>query len=571
MQYAPVSLLSPLTSTEAGVFRLTEAQWEQLDMLSILRLLKVKGAKENALKELFAQPSTDIPVLEYRLDVTEDLLAYDQLVTCFSALIPDISELTESTVMRSPETDDLMKVVWRFRELEMYVNCMSALREAFSSIPEGVLRSDGLLKLRQRLSEEMQSDSFIRLEQEVSRLKPGLDRMSSVTIGINLNGQLEPVQATLLSVNEERFEDGSSMVSKMLSLMNWSSGLSTMHSHPDFIKDNSVLSKDLNGLRAIMFRDLKRVLKDVLRPFEKLLADYTRLKTEWLGPLKDELTFYLAAVGYVKRLRETGMPICRPKLLPMEHRTCRIQGLYNPALAIRMASSQGSGLNDKTSNIITNDISFDDEGRLYLLTGPNSGGKTTYAQAIGQIQALAQIGMYVPCTEAVLSVTDGIYTQFYVEELPFMESGKLGIESGGIREMFTKVTRHSLILLNETFSSTSPGESLYLMKDLVIAFRMVGVRGVITTHLHELAACAQSMNDETPGDSTIVSLVSGVVRESDWNEPGTDPTEAYHKRSYKIIPGPPQGLSYARDIAGKYGISLEQLKGLLTERNVISG
>jgi DNA mismatch repair ATPase MutS len=192
-----------------------------------------------------------------------------------------------------------------------------------------------------------------------------------------------------------------------------------------------------------------------------------------------------------------------------------------------------------------------------VLTGPNQGGKTTYTQAVGLAHVLAQAGLFVPGERARISPADSIYTHFPVEERPDMESGRLGEEAQRLNDIFTRATRYSLVLLNESLASTSPGESLYLARDIVRTLRVLGARAIYATHLHELAADCDSLNAETPGDSQIVSLVS-IVQEGG----GTgEITQTYH-----IIPGPPRGRSYARELAARYGISYEQLIEMLRAR-----
>ena len=130
-------------------------------------------------------------------------------------------------------------------------------------------------------------------------------------------------------------------------------------------------------------------------------------------------------------------------------------------------------------------------------------------------------------------------------------------------KIFKQVTRHSLVLLNESLSSTSFGESLYLAQDIVRILRRIGARAIYSTHLHELANCVEALNQSVSGDSKIVSLVSSPVDE----DSQTSLTEI--KRTYKIETRPPLGQSYAREIAGRYGIRYEQLEEVLSARGVL--
>ena len=199
-------------------------------------------------------------------------------------------------------------------------------------------------------------------------------------------------------------------------------------------------------------------------------------------------------------------------------------------------------------------MAFNENGRIHILTGPNRGGKTTHIQAVGLLHVLAQSGLNVPAESVALSPVDAIFLHFPAEEQPNMESGRLGEEAGRLREIFRRATRHSLLLLNESLASTSATESYFLARDVVSCLRMLGARALFVTHLHELAADCESINSEIAGDSRVQSLISQVEESADGL-----------RRTYQVVPAPPRGQSYAREIARQYGISFEQLQELLTE------
>jgi len=213
--------------------------------------------------------------------------------------------------------------------------------------------------------------------------------------------------------------------------------------------------------------------------------------------------------------------------------------------------------------ITRNDIVMVDGGQILILTGPNQGGKTTYIQGAGIVQILAQVGCYVPGTQACISPVDHLFTHFPLEEKLETDSGRLGEEAMRLGKIFEQVTRLSLVILNESLSSTSFSESMYLAQDVVRILRGVGARAFYSTHLHELADQVDELNRSEPGDSKIISVVSSPVDID---------TQAIRERveyTYKVEMRPPLGQSYAREIAARYGISYEQLENLLTERGVL--
>ena len=217
---------------------------------------------------------------------------------------------------------------------------------------------------------------------------------------------------------------------------------------------------------------------------------------------------------------------------------------------------------DLSKLLVNNNVSFDESGRIFILTGPNQGGKTTYTQAIGLAHLLFQAGLPIPGTSAKISPIDGILTHFPVEEKPGLEAGRFGEEARRLHLIFQRATSHSLVLLNESLASTSEGESLYLAQDIVRALSLLGVRAIFATHLHTLAEMCEQINDATQGKSRLISMVSRTV-EFEGEQTGV-------RRTYKIEAGPPMGISYARDIASQYGISLDKILETLQERAVIN-
>lgn len=125
-----------------------------------------------------------------------------------------------------------------------------------------------------------------------------------------------------------------------------------------------------------------------------------------------------------------------------------------------------------------------------------------------------------------------------------MDLGRLGEESKRFRDIFLAAGPKSLFLLNESFSTTSFEEGFYIAYDAVRALRDLGARTIYNTHMHKLARKLDELNAEGSGDSLVSSLVAEA-------EDG--------RRSYRVRVGQPVGMSYARDIAQKYGVTYEQL------------
>jgi Mismatch repair ATPase (MutS family) len=250
------------------------------------------------------------------------------------------------------------------------------------------------------------------------------------------------------------------------------------------------------------------------------------------------------------------MPMCRPQIDEIEDKTFDIKGLYNINLALNMKEN-------KASWIVKNDIDFDKEGNIFILTGPNSGGKTTYINALSQIQILAQVGMFVPATSARLSPVDNVYTHFSSEEKKDTDYGRLGEEAKRLNDIFKHATENSFIVLNESMASTSPAECLEMSKDIIYGLKLLNARAIFATHQHELAENLEEINEIYPGKGKLKSIVAGSEKQKRIT---SDSTSDFFKRTYIVKKSPPLNTSYAKDIAESFGISYDQIKNLLVKR-----
>lgn len=539
-----------------------------LGLDEIVNALNISTQYIQAIKAILLELPGEARVISYRQQILADFLNGEGVLQSFEELLPMLGNLHDSALTSGTGTV-LQQTLGRLAELNTYVKCVKKLRAGLAAA-DSDLHSQGLCALRDLLEHVEADETFQSLAQELPELLSRLNSVPSITIGINLDNELFPVGATLLAVHDKPFRGGS-LLDRLLgrkASQKPDQGIGPLHELPyQEVADGRVvvqLPTRLNPRLVPLFRDLHEVLRSVIAPIHQALTHYAQVNARFLIPLESEIAFYLGAAALVQRMRASGLPVCCPEARPQPDRICRIQGLYNLRLAQRLAAERpGTRLEQA---MVLNDVDFGPEGRVFILTGPNQGGKTIYTQAVGLAQILFQAGLYVPAAQAQMSPVDGVYTHFATLEKTELGLGRLGEESKRLNEIFQSVTDHSLVLLNESLSSTSPGESLYLSQDIVRALRLYGTRAIFATHLHELAEGLEAINAEVPGDSRVASLVAGTAEEGH-PETGADPVT----RTYKISAGPPKGLSYAKGVAARYGISFEQLANRWRERTDGSG
>ena len=553
----PFSLLWPADAAR-GSTELDAQCVRDLELDQTLLALTRSSIERSKVREILTRICTDPAVITYRQDVIEDLWDHAAFREGLEALLPSVGALDSYRSSFDRKRSTFQDVTWRLGELDHFVSCVGGLNALFEAVGEGV-RAEGWRALRGLIAQTAADPVYRNLARELPGMLDTLRTKASVTIGVNLDSQLRPVAATLLSVNARRFTSSSFLDRLLGRETDEFKGIGPLHSVPELDPGPGIPGlaggrQDVNPLMVPLFSDLARVLDSVCRPIARTLRRYVTVQSGFLATLSGDMTFYLAAIRLMERLRGRGLPVCRPGITPMDERVGELREAYNLNLALN-----GAGQKDGADRIVRNDVCMDRDRRISILTGPNQGGKTTYTQMVGLCQILAQAGLWVPAADARISPVDNIFTHYPIEESLAKATGRFGDEAQRLGQIFKRATRHSLILLNESLASTSPGESVYLAQDISRILRRMGTRAIFATHLHELAVAVPQLNAEIGGDSGLVSLVASRLRDGEDGD----------QRSYKILPGPPMGRSYAREIASKYGISYEQLTTLLRERGVL--
>jgi DNA mismatch repair protein MutS len=512
------------------------SQWESdLGLTDLARALSNDARHGAYIRGVLASLTSDPEVIAWRQAVMADFVANPTLAEQVEALLPRLAALRGGGYLFGGRKRNLLlEASDRLSELELYTGMVAALHTILAGVN---LTSPALTTLRADMGALLADENFQRLRDELPELRAPLENIRSLTIGINLDDQLQPTSAALLAVNNTPITEARSLLDRLLGSGandGDESAIAPLHYTPAD-PDERQLSP--------LFRDLDKLMTQVAQPVARALTGYVKVNTAALSSLEEELAFFASAARLMAKQKARGVPFCRPELAPPDANVTRVDDLINIHLALRSAEAP-----------VPNDARFDDDGRIALLTGPNSGGKTTYLQAVGLAQALFQAGLYVPARAAVMSPVDGIFTHF--PALETRQQGRLAEEAARLRTIFAHLTGRSLVLLNETFSSTSSGEALYLAQDMLCGLRSAGARAIFATHLVELVAQVDEIEAAVPGESRLYSLVAGVEKREDGSFAPT----------HRITRGVPLGRSYAQEIARQHGISLDQILAELRRR-----
>lgn len=263
----------------------------------------------------------------------------------------------------SRDLADIYQVTWWLGKLELYTECILALGALFDEVE---VHSAGLRRLRDLIRAIHADPAFQNLKKELPGLLKRIRGVSSVTIGVNLDPQLKPQAATLLSVNTEPFVEAP-LLKLLLGKTGEQEGMMQIHTRP------SKLPKGIDPMLAPLFRDLSEILAEISGSIAGTLKRYIGASGQFLVDLETEIAFYVGAARLVKRIQEAGLPLCKPELAPREARVYEVAENYNVNLALHHLNR--SQVQDLSELVVTNDVHMGAEGRVYILTGPNQGGR----------------------------------------------------------------------------------------------------------------------------------------------------------------------------------------------------
>jgi DNA mismatch repair protein MutS len=465
------------------------------------------GHEEYELAPFFWQPLRDVKAVSYRHEILEDLEQANvrDAVTTFAA---QMRQTRGHLALSHKLHYELQRERWLLEAITVY---RDAVRQFTTQLASASVSSSGFRALREYLTSYVESAAFAALQAETQALQTELGEVRYAVL----------------------IKDARVRVSRYEKQPNLTSHVETTFTRfkQGAVKDYRVGFREYPEMNHVEAQILELVARLYPETFARLHEYWARWRNgldETILRFDREVQFYLAYLEHVERLRADGLAFCLPRVTGDSHEVRARQG-FDLSLASKLAGQDTS--------VVRNDLQLTGPERILVVTGPNQGGKTTFARMFGQLHYLASLGLPVPARQAELALPDQLFTHFEKEESLETLRGKFEDELVRIRVILEHATSNSVLIMNESFGSTAFRDALAVGSEIVRQIISREARCVFVTFVDELASLSEA----------TVSMMSTVDAE--------DPA----RRTYKIERKPADGLAYAAALAEKHQLTYESL------------
>lgn len=388
----------------------------------------------------------------------------------------------------------------------------AADQELYDSVRADILR--GFIT---RYTEVQQSADFIAMQQAAEKIRSGLKSIGTIGVKIKtpdgvpqlayLNPEPDTHAAAKLQQIAEKFE--------------------TARKLRQAYSERKLSDELLDGL--------SQLYPELFAELEQFHRQYQTVIDPEIFTYRKQIAFYHDLHSLFAVLREHQIPLCMAQI--SQQKQVSVTDAYDLTLLLKIESG-----------IVPNDIKFSEAAGFYLLTGANSGGKTAYLRTVAISFILFSAGAYIPAVKGEMYPFQQIFTHFPADESR-INVGRLQEERNQIEAILNQINADSLVLLNETFSSTNEEMSVEMCRDLIAKLCEMGVYGLFITHHHRLLEQVKTIQA-----GTKISSLTAVVLDDEENT-----------RTYKIVAEDTGSKSYAQSILERYGLTRPQLIERLRE------
>jgi DNA mismatch repair protein MutS len=463
--------------------------------------------EEYDLRPFFNAPLTSVDAIKYRQDVMRDLedAGVHDAIGSFAQRMREMRQYLDRA---NRLTYKYNSQGWFLSSVEAYCDAVAGLASGLAGRP---LRSRGLAAFFEYLKGYAASAPFMSLAAETKKLRADLSAARYALV----------IEHDLFTVRKYEGEtDYGEEMERVFEKFRHGTA-----------KDYRVAFTDgpgVNHIQAAALDLVARLYPETFQGLEDYCAKHRIFLDKTITRFDREVQFYAAYLELVAKLRGAGLHFCYPAVSDESKEISSLEG-FDLALAVKLTREK--------SYVVCNDLFLEGTERIFVVNGPNQGGKTTFARAFGQLHYLASLGYPVPGKEARLFLFDRLFTHFAREEDLDNFRSKLEDDLVRIRSILDRCTSSSIVVVNEEFSSSTVQDATFLGKTILERIIRLDALCVYVTFVDELASLEKT-----------VSLLSTV-----------DP-ENPEVRTYKIERRPPDGLAHALAIAKKHRLSYEDVK-----------
>jgi len=467
------------------------------------------AASEYDLKHFFQFPLTSADAILFRHEVFRDL-SNSKLFDDVERFAASMRDVRTHTKLSSKLYYKFHREGWFVRAVEIYC---AAVQQFAADLVSRPLSSRGLMSFRDHLSAYVNSAEFKALRDEGKKITEGLSQLTYSVLAY----------------------DGSFTVRRFHDEADYSAEVEATFEKFKQCAVTSYLSKYTNAaedMNSIEAKVLELVARLYPENFERLTSYCERevhFIDDSIASFDREIQFYICYLKLTARFGRAGLPFCLPEIAD-HSKEIRCRDGFDLVLALKLLAEGKS--------VVCNDFDLKGGERVIVVSGPNQGGKTTFARMFGQLHYLARLGCPVPSRQARLFLFDRLLTHFERQEKVENLRGKLEDDLLRIRSILDSASSNSILVLNEIFTSTTIRDEVFLSRRVMGRIIERDLLCVWVTFVDELS---------TFGKQTV-SMVSTAVPD----QPAL--------RTFKIERRRADGLAYAMAIAEKYGLTYDRIR-----------
>ena len=468
------------------------------------------GKEDYDLKPFFHDPLRTPEAVSYRQEVMRDL-EDEQTFGCIVSFAGSMRMMRQKLAQASKLYHRYHKERWFLDAVETWCKAVCDLHKDLSRLE---VSSRGLLGLRDYVADYARSERLVSLQTAAHKLASDL---ATVRYCVLIRGD----GFTVRRYDAEK--DYSAEVTETFRKFQQRSVKDYRGKFDSWVEMNTIEEKILDFVALLNPEFFLRL--DEFCSKNEGYADAT------LTTFDREVHFYTAYIDYTRPLKRAGLNFCYPRVSATSKEVYDQEG-FDLALATKLVAAE--------TPVVCNDFSLTGEERIFVVSGPNQGGKTTFARTFGQLHHLASLGCPVPGRRAQLFLFDAMFTHFEREENIESLHGKLQDDLIRIHNILERATPRSIVIMNEIFTSTA-------LKDAIFLARKV-IKKIVEFDLLCVCVCVTFLDELASLSTKTVIMVSTVVPDN----PAL--------RTYKVVRRPADGRSYAISIAEKYRLTYEGVK-----------